>query len=221
MRKWLVGMMALTLAGVAHAQKVTPKEVLANMEATWAKTDSYTCREDAWTKAGSVEKTQAFDFSFKKPRLIRLKVQADPHKGADVTYRDGKIRAAERILGIRMKKGMDPKDGDFYSARKVPFWDVDMGSEIAGIKAALPGADASALRAKSGTDTVIYLTLKWKGEDSRLKQGAHSYVVTYKLDAKSWFPLERVTTEDGAKVEDIKRTSVNLHASLADGAFNL
>lgn len=221
MRKWLAAFAAVTLAGGAHAQKITPKEALANMEATWAKTDSYTCREDAWTKAGSTEKTQAFDFSFKKPHLIKLKVQADPHKGADVLYKGGKIRAAERILGIRMKKGMDSKEDDFYSARKIPFWEADMGSEIEGIKAILPKAEATTERARSGGEVYVYLTLKWKGEDLKLRQGTHAYVATYKLDPKSWFPLQRTTTEDGNKVEDIQRSNVNLHPNLADSAFNL
>lgn len=221
MRKWMAAVSAIVLGGSAFAQKITAKEVIANMEATWAHTDSYTCREDAWTKHGTEEKTQAFDFSFKKPRLIKLKVQAEPHKGADVLYEAGKIRAAERVLGIRMKKGMDSKNTDFYSARKVPFWETDMGSQIDGIKAVFPKAEASALRAKSGSDVVVYLMLKWKGEDPKLHEGTHTYTVTYKLDAKTWFPLGRETMEDGNKVEDIRRTAVNLHPNLVDANFKL
>jgi outer membrane lipoprotein-sorting protein len=75
---------AMAVAGAAHAQKITPKEALAHMEASGSRTDIYTCREDAWTKAGSPEKTQAFDFMVKKPRLMKLKVQAEPHKGASL-----------------------------------------------------------------------------------------------------------------------------------------
>ncbi|HEY3414791.1 MAG TPA: hypothetical protein VGM51_17265 [Armatimonadota bacterium] len=221
MRKWLTVIAAVTLVGGAQAQKIAPKEALANLEATWAKTDSYTCSEDAWTKAGSTEKTQGFDFSFKKPHLIRLKVRTDPHKGADVVYKGGKIRAAERILGIRMKKGMDSKEADFYSARKVPFWEADMGSEIDAIKAVWPKAEATTERAKSGGDVYVFLTLKWKGEDPKLRQGTHAYAVTYKIDPKTWFTVQRTTTEDGIKVEDIQRSNVNLHANLADSAFNL
>jgi hypothetical protein len=124
----------------APAAVPNARDVLAGMEAAWNKTDSFSCRMHVWTRRGSAEKVQVFDFLFKKPHLIRLKVQAEPHKGADVVYRDGRIRGAEKILGIRFKKGLSRNDPDLQSLRGVPFWEADMGSQIDFIRSLLPVA---------------------------------------------------------------------------------
>jgi hypothetical protein len=201
----------------AAAPKLSPKQVVSNMQAAWRALPAYVCRMDAWSRKGSQEKTQAFNFSFQKPHLIRLKVLINPHKGADVVYRDGKIRAAERVLGIRVKTGMANTDPMFFDLRGAPFWQVDMGSQIAAIQGLLPSSKASVAR----DGAAVTLTLKWRGADKAAKDGVHAYVKTWKLDAKTWFPIERATLQDGQKVEEVKAANIDLHASLKDGDFNL
>lgn len=203
--------------GAMAAEDAAARNVLAKMEAAWNKTDSYTCRMHVWSKRGKAEKVQDFDFMFKKPRMVRLKVRGTPHKGAAVVYRDGKVKAAERVLGIRFKKGLGLKDPMLSNLRGVPFWEADMGGQVALIRSLLPIAQASVAR----DPETVTLTLKWRGEDPKLKAGVHDYVAIWRLDADNWFPRQRTTTEDGVRVEEVRASDLNANAGLTDKLFRL
>jgi len=196
---------------------LAPREVLGRMEAAWNKTESYSCRMHVWSKRGKAEKTQAFEYRFMKPRLVRLKVLGGSHNGATVLYRDGKVKASERVLGIRVRKGLSLKDPLLHNLRGVPFWEADAGSQVALVRQLLPGSRASVSRGPKA----VTLTLKWHGRDPRLDEGAHDYAIAWRLDPETWFPLERTTTEDGVPVEVVKITELDAHAGLADDAFRL
>lgn len=209
-------------AGAAMAQKVPTADVLSGMESTWNKTDSFSCNMNVYSRRGSKELNQSFRFQFKKPHLIRLKVLAEPNKGADVVYdARGNIRAAQRILGIRVKKGISRNDESVRSLRDVPFWEADMGTQIALIKSTLSAGESSAMRTVQNGEPQIVLTISYRGEDPKVHDGVHRYVRTFRLDGKSFFPIERTTTEDGVQVDRVIVTDVNLHPNLPESLFRL
>lgn len=214
-----LALLASTVA-VARAEKMAVSDVLEGMESTWKNVDSYTCTMKSWGTRAGKEKTESFTYSFKKPRLVRLKVLSGKDKGADVVYdASGNVRAAKRVLGIRGRQSISTSDPKVYSARGVPFWHADLGSQIAAVRTLIKekGATASAEKASG----VITLKLSWKGTDLNTDTGVHEYVRTYTLDAKTFAPTNRVTTEDGTTVERLEVSDMNLKAGLEAGFFRL
>jgi outer membrane lipoprotein-sorting protein len=209
-----------TSVAVARAERMPVSDVLEGMETTWKSVDSYSCRMKSWGTRDGKEKTESFTYYFKKPRLVRLKVLSGKDKGADVVYgADGKVRAGKRVLGIFVTQSIGTNDKKVYSARGVPFWNADLGTQIAAVRTLIKekGASATADRASG----VITLKLSWKGTDLNTDTGVHEYVRTYTLDAKTFTLTDRVTTEDGTTVERLEVSDMNLKAGLEPGFFRL
>jgi outer membrane lipoprotein-sorting protein len=213
--------LAIALPAV-HA--MTAGEALDGMEKTWNGLTCYSCRMQVTSHRGRESMRQGFLYQFRKPRLARLKVTTAPNKGADVVYdRNGKIHAGKRVLGIRFKKAMDLSDPEFYDLRGVPFWKADLGSQVVDLrrKLALPGATGSASSGTWDAQAVLILTLRYRERGVQPPSGEHDYVDLWTLDKVTKFPMHRTLTEDGALVEEVTASAIDLNASLPESHFRL
>lgn len=213
--------LAAAITGTAGARALTPAEALSGMEKTWSGTSAYTCRMHVMSHRGVDSLQQDFVYEFRKPRLIRLKVLSGANRGADVVYdRDGRVRGAKRVMGIRFKETMSVKDPMFRDLRGVPFWQADLGSQVEYIRHTLllPGASGSVTPDRAGG---YALTVHYRDTDPYRNGARHDFVDEWSLDRTTFFPMRRTLTEDGVDVEEVTVTDVNLNADLPESRFRL
>lgn len=215
---------AVGMVAASSSLAMSPTEAVAGLEKTWNGLTSYSCRFDITSRRGDHTLHQGFLYQFRKPHLARLKVTSQPNRGADVVYdRDGKVRAAKRVLGIRFRKSMDMNDSAFYDSQGVPFWKADLGNQITGIRRilSLPGCIATVRTGKWDSRPMAILTLRYRDQATLARRGEHVYVDTWFLARPNQFPVHHTLSEDGVQVEEVTASEVNLRPALPASLFKL
>jgi len=216
---WLfLALVLLVLAGMRAraAEPLAPEGVMERGEKQFRSLEDYQCVAEVQSNLGKRVETGAVEFTFKQPRMLRLKVIRGKRKGSEVAVDSrGQIRGRQGGLFKSIVKRMKADDPRLLTIRGTSMMSLDWGSFFAKYHAGTraPGARVTlAPRADPDSPYEVVLTYPRLGRSIR---------EVYTLDSDRWIIIEGAVYEDAARVEHVVFRDVKLNTGVADARFRL
>lgn len=115
------------LAAISTASERNLKYLLDTIEARHNEIKTYRCRIETVCVVGEKREVRSFDFSFKRPKLIRMKIIEGRNKGATLIYREGYVIARPGGIFGFVRKTFKPDEPAVTTIRggrmdQMDFW---------------------------------------------------------------------------------------------------
>ncbi len=197
---------------------VDMKSLLAEMDAAWARVDSYQTRVEVKNSGadGSVE-IERFLYSFKKPRRIRIDMET-PHPGMVIIYPDENGKAVVRLSGVArlLPLHLSPESRLLLSSTGQRIDQTDLGLLIANIRHSLTDKRRGPVNAFEEQDLV---SIRVMADDHFRPNVVTSY--EFLIDRKYRLPVGVTElTTDGRMERTVRFHDLTINRTLPAGFFD-
>lgn len=212
----LVAAAVLGAVGARAADSLTPAAVIARGEERFRSLQDYQCHVDIMTRLGSKVVEGSGEFSFKQPRMLRLRVTRGPGKNSEVAVdAGGQIRGRERGLLSFVVKKLKAGDRRLSTIRGTSMLELDWGSFYLRYHAAALRPDASITLAPHPDPNAPYqVVVSYPDLGKSVRE-------VYSLDAHQWTVVEGALYENNTLMEHVVFRDVKLDTGLTDAYFKL
>jgi outer membrane lipoprotein-sorting protein len=203
------------LTAAANAAGPRPTDVVSKLESSFQSINDYECVMESVVKGKKDVKRGTYHYWFKKPEMVRIKVEKGSHRGSQIALNAaGKIRARPGGLLKFIKVPVDKNDKRLRSPRGTPFYDTHMGSSCRRLREALQRSDKAEVTGAPGGELQIVMSYKDPQSQAQMKE-------VWLVDSARWLITGCDVFESGDQVEHVVYRDYRVNAGIEDKVFNL
>jgi outer membrane lipoprotein-sorting protein len=208
-------LVASLVAAAAHAGAPKANEVVDKLESRFQSLTDYECIMESEVKGKKDVKKGRYHFWFKKPEMVRIKVEKGHHSGSQIALNAaGKVRARPGGLLKFIKVPVDKNDKRLRSPRGTYFYDTHMGSSCRRLREAVRTAQNAEVTGTPGGSLQVSLSYNHPQSQAQMKE-------IWTIDSARWLITGCDVFENGDQVEHVVYRDYRIDGGLEDGVFNL
>jgi outer membrane lipoprotein-sorting protein len=218
MRRWIPTLVLIPLlAAAARSAPPAALEIADKLEARFRQLTDYECVMESELRNGKKVERGIYRVWFRKPDLIRVKVEQGNHRGSQFAVtKSGKVRAHGGGLLKSIVVTMSKTDKRLRSVRGTYGWEADFGTYCRKLRERLRLTEKPDVRALPGAERHIQITLNYQNPADK-----QSRREIWTIDSGEWLLTAVDAYENGTPVERVQFRDYRENTGLKDGFFNL
>lgn len=210
----LLGSMLLV---AARAAPLTPAQVVDRLEARLGSVGDYQCVMESDIAGEKDRQKGTYRIWFRKPDLIRIKVERGSHRGSEISVtRRGSVRAHGGGLLKPIVTTMKKTDSRLKDPRGSYAWESDFGTYYRKVREKLAAAEKAEVKPVPGSPDRLVMEITYRDpEHSR-----RLYEV-WTVDSANWLLLKDDLYEDDRQVARVEFRDYRENTGLKEEFFDL
>lgn len=208
---------SLLLLAAVHAAPLTPVQVVDRLEARLHSVTDYQCVMESETVGDRDRQKGTYRIWFRKPDLIRIKVERGSHRGSEISVTSrGNVRAHGGGILKPIVTTMKKTDSRLKDPRGSYAWESDFGTYYRKLREKLGTAEKAEVKPMPGAADRLLMEITYRDPERNRRVNE-----VWTIDSANWLLLKDEAYEEDRQVARIEFREYRENTGLKEDFFDL